>query len=75
MDLFKTNLFKPKAPKDDIRLADGAGFMVGQDRYHSHLKAATEIKEVGIIFIFMQKRTCHEYGAVNRVNLIQQHVI
>ena len=46
-------LFKPNAPEDDIQLANGAGFVVGQDQYHSHLKVATEIKEVGIIFIFV----------------------
>ena len=50
---FSAELFKPKAPKDVILLANGAGFMVGQDQYHSHLKVATEIKEVGIIFIFV----------------------
>ena len=46
---FSAELFKPKVPKDDIRLADGAGFMVGQDRYQAHLKVVTEIKEVGIL--------------------------
>ena len=42
-------LFKPKSPEDDIWLADSASFIVGQDQYHSHLKVATEIKDIGII--------------------------
>ena len=43
---FSAELFKPKTPEDDVRLADGTGFMVGQERYNAHLKVATEIKEV-----------------------------
>lgn len=43
---FSAELFKPKVPEDDVRLTNGAGFMVSQDRYHAHLKVVTEIKQV-----------------------------
>ena len=43
---FFAELYKLKAPKDDVHLADGVGFMVSQERYQAHLKAAIEIKQV-----------------------------
>lgn len=46
---FSAEQFKPKVQADDVRLADGAGFMVADDRYRSHLKVAKNSKQVCIL--------------------------
>ena len=78
---FSAELYKPKFPEDDVQLTNGTGFMVGKKRYHEHLKMATEIKQVsfatilGKSLMMLQKHTCHDYTAINKANLIQQHLV
>lgn len=70
---FKAEHLKMRAPEDDVVLADGAGFMVGQDDYAEHVRTAKEYKEVRRNHLGppaelnqTQETTCHEHNAVVR---------
>jgi hypothetical protein len=43
---FSAEHLKMRRPEDDVALADGTGFMVGDVDYKAHLKVAKEVKEV-----------------------------
>ena len=78
---FSAELYKPKFPEDNVQLTNGTGFMVGKKQYHEHLKVATEIKQVSFATIsgksltMLQKHTCHDYTAIDKANLIWQHLL
>ena len=80
---FSAQLFKPKVPGDDVHLGEGTGFMVGDHRYKEHLKVAKDSKQVcnwsnisiADVTDCSKKRTCHEYDAINKVNLLLQHIL
>lgn len=71
---FSAQHMKMKRPEDDVRLADGHGFMVTDQPYKDHLRtAAKPRKQVTAIdspIIFppsnrrSQKLECHEHRAV-----------
>ena len=79
---FSAELYKPKLPKDNVQLTNGTGFMVGEKQYHEHLKVATEIKQVSFatvsgmfLLTMLQKCTCHDHAAIDKANLIWQHLV
>lgn len=62
-----------KRPGDDVRLADGHGFMVTDAPYKKHLRTAVQIKQVcyllesksrAVLTRPAQKLTCHDHKAV-----------
>jgi hypothetical protein len=63
---FSAEQLRMKHPEDDVHLSDGQAFMTGISRYHRHLAVAKEIK---------QKITCNDYSAIDKANLLRQHLI
>jgi hypothetical protein len=55
-----------KNPEDDVQLSDGNAFMTTDGLYQGHLRVAKEPK---------QKITCNDYSAINKANLLRQHLI
>lgn len=64
-----------KNPWDNVRLADGHGFMVTDKPYKEHLKTAVQFRQVGwcsiglatlclTLYHPLQKLECHEHRAV-----------
>lgn len=48
---FSSDHVRSKCPWDDVRLADGNAFMVGQLEYAKHLETAFSKKQVGLAVI------------------------
>src|ERR1700736_777203 len=79
---FSVEQLKMKNPEDDVVISDGNGFLVGGSLYKSHLKVAKELKEVSEQSLWkawtkavLQRITCHQYDAINKANLLRQHLI
>jgi hypothetical protein len=43
---FKVEHMKMQKPLDDVTIADGHGFMVGEERYKEHIRIVKEVKLV-----------------------------
>jgi len=63
---FSAEQLKMKHPEDDVHLSDGKAFMTLRFPYQHHLAVAKEIK---------QKITCNDYRAIDKANLMRQHLI
>ena len=69
---FSAQHMQMKNPKDDVRLADGHGFMVSDAAYKDHLKTAIKppkqvnlsMSLIVLSFNCCQKLECHEHQAV-----------
>jgi hypothetical protein len=65
---FHADHIRMKKPEDDVKLADGSGYMVQNGPYLTHLASATTIKEVNhLCHVFwpethvVQTSTCQNY--------------
>jgi len=47
---FTADHIKQKRPQDDVWLSDGEGMMTAREPYATHIRLATETKEVGLSF-------------------------
>ncbi|KAG1823162.1 hypothetical protein DFJ58DRAFT_738878 [Suillus subalutaceus] len=56
---FKAEHLHPMKPFDEVWLSDGLGFMVGKDRYNTHLAEAADT---------LEKSSCNNHRAVNQAN-------
>ncbi|KAG1847564.1 hypothetical protein DFJ58DRAFT_663265, partial [Suillus subalutaceus] len=56
---FKAEHLHPMKPFDEVWLSDGLGFMVGKDRYKTHLAEAADT---------LEKSSCNNHRAVNQAN-------
>ncbi|KAG1850241.1 hypothetical protein DFJ58DRAFT_914749 [Suillus subalutaceus] len=56
---FKAEHLHPMKPFDEVWLSDGLGFMVGKDRYKTHLAEAANT---------LEKSSCNNHRAVNQAN-------
>ncbi|KAG1726912.1 hypothetical protein EDB19DRAFT_1577066, partial [Suillus lakei] len=59
---FKAEHLHPMKPFDEVWLSDGLGFMVGKDRYKTHLAEAADT---------LEKSSCSNHRAVNQANVAQ----
>ncbi|KAG1882456.1 hypothetical protein F4604DRAFT_1879500 [Suillus subluteus] len=60
---FKAEHLHPVNPSDEVPLMDGLAFMVGDERYKSHLSIAQD---------HVQKSDCNNHHAVNQANASRQ---
>ncbi|KAG2113783.1 uncharacterized protein F5147DRAFT_650200 [Suillus discolor] len=60
---FKAEHLHPVNPSDEVSLMDGLAFMVGDERYKSHLSVAQDR---------VQKSDCNNHHAVNQANASRQ---
>ncbi|KAG2129666.1 uncharacterized protein EDB93DRAFT_1243406 [Suillus bovinus] len=60
---FKAEHLHPVNPSDEVSLMDGLAFMVGDERYKSHLCIAQDC---------VQRSDCNNHHAVNQANTCQQ---
>ncbi|KAG1892841.1 uncharacterized protein F5891DRAFT_986362 [Suillus fuscotomentosus] len=60
---FKAEHLHPVNPSDEVSLIDGLAFMVGDERYKSHLAVAQDR---------VQKSDCNNHHAVNQANASRQ---
>jgi hypothetical protein len=80
---FSAEQLKMKKPQDDVHLTDGDAFFTTRKPYYDHLKVAREIREVYSHFIpkrmalsgSMKKRTCNDYTAIHKANMLKQHLL
>ncbi|KAG1824389.1 uncharacterized protein BJ212DRAFT_1444267 [Suillus subaureus] len=59
---FKAKHLYPIKPFDEVWLSNGLGFMVGKDRYKTHLAEAADT---------LEKLSCNNHQAVNQANAAQ----
>ena len=58
---FDLDHLKDRCPEDDIALSDGAGYIVSQERYESHLKYASKLKPtVEVCYLFLDMCMRHK---------------
>src|SRR5882757_5154301 len=62
---FKAEHLHPVNPSDEVSLMDGLAFMVGDERYKSHLSIAQD---------HVQKSDCNNHHAVNQANASRQRL-
>jgi hypothetical protein len=79
---FSADHLKMRRPENDVALSPGGRYMVEPTRYQAHLEKAIDHREVSNIWSHpssskpdsVQKSTCSDHKAVNRVNLTQGHL-
>jgi hypothetical protein len=63
---FSAEQLRMKNLEDDVQLSNGDAFMTTSGLYQQHFGVAKESK---------QKITCNDYSAIDKVNLLRQHLI